>query len=311
MQTWADQKRRLAGARRVLEMRAALLDSLRRFFRERGFLEVETPVRIPAPIPEVHIDAEISGGCFLRASPELEMKKLLAAGYGRIFQVGPCFRSGETGRVHNPEYTMLEWYRAGASCTELISETEELVRSAAEDLAGGTVIRFAGGSIDISPPWNRLAVRDAFLRHAGWDPVVEPDPDRFDVDLVSKVEPALPVDRPVVLTGYPAFAASLARLNPRDPSVAERWELYIGGMELANAFGELADGAELARRFAEWRRGRAKRRAAEYPADESFLAAVSDMPPASGAALGVDRLLMLLADLPSLDAALPFRLPSV
>jgi len=311
MHAWRDEKKRLAGSRRALEMRSALIAAVRRYFLNRDYLEVETPVRIPAPIPEVHIDSEQSGDYFLRASPELHMKKLLAAGFPRLFQVGPCFRSKEFGAIHNPEYTMLEWYKSGAGYLDMICETEEFVGFVAVNAAGSLSVRFSGRAISLAPPWERICVRDAFIRHAGWDPVARFDPDRFDLDLVEKVEPALPKDRPVIMMDYPAPAASLARLKPGCPAVAERWELYVGGMELANAFGELNDGIELARRFTEWQQARRKRNACAYPVDQAFLAAVSDMPAAAGVALGIDRLLMVLADLPSLDHALPFSRPRV
>jgi lysyl-tRNA synthetase class 2 len=269
-----------------LSERARVLRAIRAFFDARGFTEVETPVRIPAPAPEPHIDCPPSGDWFLRASPELQMKKLLAAGMERIYQIGPCFRAGEKGRRHSPEFTMLEWYRANADYLDIARDAEELL---AEVLTRDHA--------DVQ----RITVREAYLRWAGWDPVETWDQDRFDFDMATKIEPNLPKE-PLFLTDYPAPAASLARLKADDPRVAERWELYVDGMELANAFTELTDAAEQRRRF---EAARAERRAlgeADYPLDEEFLSALARMPSAGGVALGVDRLVMLACGASSIDA---------
>ena len=261
-----------------LSERARVLREIRAFFDVRGFTEVETPVRIPAPAPEPHIDCPPSGDWFLRASPELQMKKLLAAGMERIYQIGPCFRAGEKGRRHSPEFTMLEWYRANADYSDIARDAEELVAE---------VLRPRG-----SAALPRVTVREAYRRWAGWDPVEAWDQDRFDFDMATKIEPNLPKG-PLFLMDYPAPAASLARLKADDPRVAERWELYVDGLELANAFTELTDPVEQRRRFES---ARAERRAlgeADYPLDEEFLDALARMPPSGGVALGVDRLVML------------------
>jgi lysyl-tRNA synthetase class 2 len=238
------------------------------------------------------------------------MKRLLAAGYARLFQLGPCFRRGERGALHNPEYTMLEWYRAGADGRAILADTTELVQAACRAVHGEPAFVCRGRRVELAPPWEVLRVRDAFRRWAGWDPVARYDAERFEHDLVHKVEPAFPADRPVVLMGYPAEAAAMSRLDPAEPGTAERWELYLGGVELVNAFTELTDAAEQRRRLEQWA---AERRAAGrevYPLDEAFLAALeAGLPPAGGAALGVDRLVMLLAGETSLDRVLPFREP--
>ena len=273
-----------------LKARACVLRTIRAFFDTRGFVEVETPVRIPAPAPEPHIDCPASGDWFLRASPELQMKKLLVAGLPRIYQIGPCFREGERGRRHAPEFTMLEWYRADADYNDIARDVEELLAD---------VLRPRRGAA-LPTPFAHLTVREAYLRWAGWDPVEAWDQDRFDFDMATKIEPNLP-EKPLFLTDYPAPAASLARLKASDPRVAERWELYVGGMELANAFTELTDPAEQRRRF---EAARAERRAlgeADYPLDEEFLSALAHMPRAGGVALGVDRLVMLACGATSID----------
>lgn len=260
-----------------LSERARVLRAIRAFFDARGFTEVETPVRIPAPAPEPHIDCPPSGNWFLRASPELQMKKLLAAGMERIYQIGPCFRAGEKGRRHSPEFTMLEWYRANADYSQIAVDAEELlVEVLTRDHAYV----------------QRITVREAYLRWAGWDPVETWDQDRFDFDMATKIEPNLPKE-PLFLTDYPAPAASLARLKSDDPRVAERWELYVDGIELANAFTELIDPVEQRRRFELAREERRALGEADYPLDEEFLDALARMPPSGGVALGVDRLVML------------------
>ena len=260
-----------------LSERARVLREIRAFFDARGFTEVETPVRIPAPAPEPHIDCPPSGDWFLRASPELQMKKLLAAGMERIYQIGPCFRAGEKGRRHSPEFTMLEWYRANADYSQIAADAEELL-----------VEVLKRDHADVQ----RITVREAYLRWAGWDPVETWDQDRFDFDMATKIEPNLPKE-PLFLTDYPAPAASLARLKSDDPCVAERWELYVDGIELANAFTELIDSVEQRRRFELAREERRALGEADYPLDEEFLDALARMPPSGGVALGVDRLVML------------------
>ena len=292
-----------------LRRRDALVTSMRAWFHANGFHEVETPIRIPFPAPEPNIDCPPSAGAWLRASPELQMKRLLAAGADRIFQIGPCFRERERGARHNPEFTMLEWYRCGASADDILADACALVRQAVRDVFGGSTLAFHGISIDVGGDWTRLTVRDAFRRFAGWDPATDWDADRFDADLTAKVEPALPKDRPVVLGEYPAPAASLARLKPGDPLVAERWELYIGGMEIANAYGELADGAEQRRRFEAARATRAALGEADYGGlDEGFLRDLESgaFPPCGGIAVGIDRLAMLFCDAASIDEVRPF-----
>jgi lysyl-tRNA synthetase class 2 len=285
-----------------------LNDAIRRFFRDRGFLEVETPVLLPTNAPEAHIDAIHAGAGALRTSPELAMKRLLAGGQEKIFQLGPCFRAGEQGRWHHPEFTLLEWYRAHAGYIDILADTKALLAFVARELRGGSDFSWQGKPLSCAQElWEKIPVSQAFIQHAGWDPALRFDPDRFDLDLVTRVEPALPADRPVVLIDYPVYLAALARRKPDDPLRAERWELYLGGIELANAYSELTDPAEQRSRFEEANAQRAKRGVPPYPLDETFLAALAEMPPSGGIALGVDRLLMILAGADSLDEVLPFR----
>jgi lysyl-tRNA synthetase class 2 len=224
------------------------------------------------------------------------MKRLLAAGCDRIFQIGPCFRAAESGPLHNPEFTMLEWYCAGAGYRDILEDARGLMRRVAAEVLEGRAPEHGDARLDLSAPWTVIKVEDAFLKWAGWNPVRNFDRDRFDVDLVERVEPALPKDRPAVLMDYPAATAALARCREDDPSIAERWELYAGGVELANAFGELTDAVEQRRRFEECRQERLASGKPDHPMDEAFLEALaSGLPACAGAALGVDRLVMLLA----------------
>jgi lysyl-tRNA synthetase class 2 len=291
----------------VLQLRSRVLQAIRRWFTDHDFVEVETPVRLAAPALELYINAEPAGDRFLRTSPELHMKRLMAAGARRIFQMGPCFRRGERGSRHNPEYTMLEWYRADAGYADVLMDTKMLLLAVAREVKGTTDLTYQGRPLALAPFWERLTVAEAFLRWAGWDPVKHYDADRFDLDLIEKVEPRLPREVPVILTDYPAAAAALSRRKPDHPAVAERWELYLGGLEIANAYSELTDPVEQRARFAECAAARAAAGRPVYPLDEAFLAELGAMPPTGGIALGVDRLVMILADLATLDDLLPFR----
>lgn len=283
----------LAARKPTLELRARILKTMRDFFDARGYIEVETPVRVETPAMEDHIDAESSGDHWLRTSPELHMKRMVSAGYERIYQIGPCFRRGEYGSRHRPEYTMLEWYRTGATYRDLETETGELLRALCAQLGRS---KFMG--VDLSAEPVRYTVRDAFWLWAGWDPLEAFDPDRFDVDLTEKIEPRLAeCSVPLLLTDFPTQRAALSRLSQTPPLMAERWELYLAGMEVANAYTELTDADEQRERFITCAQARAKRGQEIYPLDEAFLHDLKKgMPPCAGIALGVDRLIMILAE---------------
>ena len=265
-----------------LVRRAKVIAAIRRFFDDRGFVEVDTPVRVSAPAPEPFIDCPpVATGGFLRASPELQMKKLLAAGMELIYQIGPCFRDGEKGSRHNPEFTMIEWYRKGAGYEVIKDDLVALVRGLRAEFASDEELRV-----------QEITVRDAYLRFAGWDPWREWDQDRFDFDMASKIEPALKeIGGGVFLMDYPVEAAALSRTRG---DVAERWEFYWDGMEIANCFGELCDKEEQAKRFNEAKIKRIELGESDYPIDGEFLEAVEAIGSASGVALGIERLLMVL-----------------
>ena len=277
----------------IWQQRDALMRGIRAFFYERDFTEVDTPIRIPTPCMELHIDAEPSGDYFLRTSPEMFHKKLLAAGHDRIFELGKCFRHGERGPIHNPEYTMLEWYRTASDYMDILEETKALISSVWKGF---------------SNEWKILTVSESFIEYAGWNPVDNFDEDRFDIDLVEKVEPALKrMHGAVILKDYPVEVAALSRRKPDHPLLAERWELYIDGVELANAYSELTDPDEQRRRFEECAGKRRALGKEVYGIDAEFIDAVGRMPPSGGVALGVDRLLMVMTGRSSLDQVLPFR----
>jgi len=301
--------------------------AVREFLTQRGFEEVETPCLVPAPGMEPHIDAFCApylpegGGTgrplWLHSSPEYAMKRLLAEGFPRIFQLARVFRNGEVSDTHNPEFTMLELYRAHTDYRGIMEDLEQTVAHAARAVTGGTRVEAGGGAIDLTPPFERLTVEEAFRKRLGIELAAcdgdagrlrtalraasldaGRDGDSFD-DLffrafLDRIEPGLGLDRPVYLIDWPAPMAALSRLKPDDPRFAERFELYAGGLELANGFSELTDAVEQRRRLLEEQAFRARIGRPVYPLDEQFLAALPRMPEAGGVALGLDRLLMLL-----------------
>jgi len=300
------------GVGRRLQLRARVLGEIRRFFLERDFLEVDTPIRASELAVEPHIEPLRSGEQYLITSPELHMKRLLVAGVPRLFQLVHCFRAEELGHLHACEFLMLEWYRAFAGWQDVLEDTERLLARVCERVLGGSELSLPNGTrMDLRPPFLRISVRDAFARFAGVSDaaeLAERDEDAFFQLLVDRVEPALTsLAQPVFLHDYPSSQAALARRSPEDPSVAERFELYVAGIELCNGFGELNDAVEQRRRS---ELDRARQRAlgrAETPLPEQFLSALEHgMPRSAGNALGVDRLVMLLAGESSIEAVRPF-----
>jgi elongation factor P--(R)-beta-lysine ligase len=321
-----------ARRRPALELRARVTVAIRDFFAARGFVEVETPALQVSPGMEPHtmaLSTELSeplgGGSrrlFLHTSPEFAMKKLLIAGVPRLYQLARVWRDGERSPLHHPEFTLLEWYRAGASYEELMADCAELLRAAAS-AAGVAELRHGGLRCDPFAPARRLTVAEAFARFCGIDLLAtapdpcEPDAARLAAEagrvglhvgerdtwediflriMLARVEPRLGDGAPAILCEYPLALAALARPSPGDPRVAERFELYLCGVELANAFGELTDAAEQRRRFEAAVALKERLYGLRYPIDEDFLAALeAGMPESAGIALGFDRLAMLLA----------------
>jgi len=279
-----------------LKLRHAVLAAVRQWFSTRDFTEVETPLLLDTVAPEEHIEPLKCDRGYLGTSPELEMKQLVAAGLPRVFQLTRAFRRGESGRLHAPEFTILEWYRPGTSVHDLVADLEGLFVHVADQVLGRRTLEWQGRPVDLTPPWRVTQVRDAFLAHAGWDPCADFDGARFDLDLVAKVEPQLGRRAPEVLAFYPVEQASLARRLPSDPALAQRMELYIAGLELANGFVELNDVGEQRERFEKARRHIAKAGRTPPPMPQRFLETLEFLPDCVGLALGVDRMVMLCAD---------------
>jgi lysyl-tRNA synthetase class 2 len=284
-----------------LAARDLAVRSIRRFFDGRGFVEVETPIAVPSPGLDVHLaafelrTAEGRPPRYLSTSPEYQMKRLLALGHARLFQITKAFRRDEQGERHNPEFTILEWYRTHATVHDVMADTEQLVAR----VTGGRVA-LGEREIRVVPPFPRMTVADAFAAYAGVAQenmlaMAEADEDAFFRLLVEKVEPAIErLPHPLFLTEYPASQASLARKKPGDPRVAERFELYLAGVELCNGFGELTDAKEQRARLEHDQKLRRERGLPVYPIDERFLEALErGLPECAGNALGVDRLVAL------------------
>lgn len=269
-------------------------------------MEVEVPCRVPCPLPEANVDAVESGEWFLQASPESCMKRLLAAGYPRIFTIHRAFRKGERGGRHLPEFSLLEWYRAEAGYTALMDDCERLVAFIAKSLGAENSLVYGDFRVDLKRPWPRLSVSDAFARYAQKSAGQAVTDGSFDYDMAFAVEPALDPSRPVFLCDYPKEKASLARISTNNTLVAERFELYAAGLEIANGFSELNDAEEQRRRFADEEKDRRAAGKPPYPAPEKFLEDLSRMPPAAGIALGLDRLVMLFADAREIDEVTAF-----
>jgi lysyl-tRNA synthetase class 2 len=303
---------------KLLAERAAALASARAFFASRGYLEVETPIAIPSPGLDLHLDAfELSPTTkkaprFLSTSPEYQMKRLLSSrrGEGRIFQITRAFRAGELGVRHNPEFTILEFYRTGASYEAIMRDTEQLVAR----MTGGCVM-LDGRAIDLRPPLPRITLLEAFTRWGSCTPeetlrLAEHDEDAFFSKLAFEVEPGLAsLDHGVFITDYPTSQASLARKKPSDPRVAERFELYVGGVELCNGFGELTDAAEQRMRLERDQAARTQKGKPVYPIDERFLDALSTskgLPDCSGNAIGFDRLVAVMCGTRSIGDVMSF-----
>ena len=289
-----------------LLLRSRIIQAIRRFFIELDYLEVDTPVRIPAPAPEAHIDAVATADHYLQTSPELCMKQLLAAGYPRIFQICKCFRHQERGHKHLPELTMLEWYHAGKNYLDLMKECEDLICFIAQYLGRGDRLIYRDRPIGLAKPWPRLAVAEAFDQYGSQSMQAALATNSFDEVLAFDIEPYLGVPNPLFLYDYPAPHGALARLKAQDPSLAERFELYMAGVELCNGFSELIDAAEQRDRFEKEQHLRRSLNKPVYPMPEKFLQALKDMPDAAGNALGIDRLVMLFADADKIDDVVAF-----
>jgi lysyl-tRNA synthetase class 2 len=331
MTDWRPDK--LARRLPFLQARARIQAALRQWFAREGFVEVETPILQVAPGAEVHLqgfatdwetpDGEEEQVRWLHSSPEFAMKKLLAGGMPKLFQFARVFRNGEGSALHHPEFTMLEWYRAGTGYEAIMADCAALL-----GLTGARELSWEGRVCDPEATPERLTVAEAFVRYAGVDVLAtvgnaeklaqasgivmhagDTWDDVFFRVMFAKIEPWLGMGRPTILCEYPITMAALARAKPGDPRVAERFELYVCGVELANAFGELTDAAEQRRRFEHEMAEKQRRYGERYPVDEDFLAALARMPPACGSALGFDRLVMLVTGASRVDQVIWTPMP--
>jgi lysyl-tRNA synthetase class 2 len=332
-----------AARRPYLLARSRIAAAVRAWFAAQDFVEVETPVLQVSPGNETHLHAfatELTGpggerqGLYLRTSPEFACKKLLAAGERRIFDFARVFRNRERGALHHPEFTLLEWYRAGEPYETLMDDCTALLAEAAR-AAGSSEFRFRGKHVDPFAAPERVSVAEAFARHAGIDLLATVSGGKGDraalaaaaakagvttaaddswVDVFSRVlaervEPHLGQGRATLLYEYPLPLAALARAKPGSGQVAERFELYACGVELANGFGELTDAAEQRSRFKTAMAEKERIYGEHYPIDEDFLAALTQMPEASGCALGLDRLVMLATGASRIDQVIWGAMP--
>jgi len=331
-----DERARLAARRPALQARAAILRAVRGYFEAQGFVEVETPARVMSPGQELHLEAlPAGGGRHLITSPEYHMKRLVAGGLPRIVQFCRCFRAEEDGPFHQPEFTMVEWYRAGGNMDELMLDCEAIIEIAARAVGtwprvpvpAGRRSPHSDGALALAAPFERTTIRKLFHDHAGiglrgdeeasvlrvlaqragcqvgpdaaWDDV-------FYQVFLDRVEAHLGCGHPTFVLDWPTPLGALARRKPDDPLTVERFELYAGGLELANAFGELTDPVEQRARFVEEAERRRQRGSTVYPIDEKLLDALGCMPPTCGIALGFDRLVMLVLGASSIRDVLAF-----
>jgi lysyl-tRNA synthetase class 2 len=234
------------------------------------------------------------------------MKRLLSANFSKIFQISKCFRRGERGDRHLPEFTLLEWYRSGIDYRDLMDECEVLIRFLTERVNMGNTISYQGREIDLKTPWERLTVQEAFDRYARFTLKKALEAGAFDEVMVNEIEPNLGMSRPAFLYDYPSPLAALARLKPGDEALAERFEVYMAGVELANGFSELNDPVEQRARFEAEQHQRVSMGKEVYPMPEEFLHSLQDMPKAAGIAFGVDRLAMLFCDAADIDHVVAF-----
>lgn len=328
----------------LITKRSHIMRKIRDFFWKNDFLEVETPILVKLPGQEPNLDLfktefkspvydngkNIAREMYLITSPEYAMKKLLVAGFKRIFQITKSFRNKETeGRLHNPEFTILEWYRTNAGYREIMQDVEKLIFEVASFYYSNGILPYQGGNIDITPPWPRLRVFDVFEKYAEIDRNTLVDSEKlgaavqakgyklgadfsyedlFFIVFLNEIEQKLGFEKPVILYDYPEQMSALATVRCENGvAFAERFEVYCAGIELCNAFNELTDPVEQRRRLEKERKIRKQMGKECYEVDQSFISALEcGMPPSGGIALGVDRLIMLLTDTPDIRDVLAF-----
>lgn len=319
MKTWQRIKSNPALLERYL-IREKVIDTIRKFFKVQGFHEVFTPILVPVPSIEPNLEVfktelrtshGIKRDAYLIMSPEYSIKKLLAAGIGNCFEITKCFRNEEeVSSLHNPEFTMLEWYRIKANYWDIMTDFEKLFTQIVKDINPEVDLRswkYQGDTYDITPPWPRISFEEAFAKYAKKDINKVEDEDFYQI-FFNEVEPKLRESRkPAIIYDYPVSQAALARVNQKDPRFAERFEVFLAGVELGNCFSELTDPVEQRKRFEKdfaLRRAQGK---TEYPVDDDLIEALKEgLPEVSGIAVGVDRLIMLASDVSSISETLFF-----
>lgn len=274
-----------------------LESACRRFFYSRGFSEVKTPETVKSPFPEPNINAVPSADGYYRTSPELHLKILLSQGMRNIFEIGPCRRQGEKGKLHKEKFTMLEWYQNDADYKTLINFTKDMLVYISKELLSSNVISFKGICLDFSAEWQIYSLSELFAKFANMNMQQALKKNLFEEILTDKIEPNLPRKNPVIIKDYPAEMAALSKLKADNTSLCERWELYLCGVEIANTYTELTDPLEHRQRFNEWCEIRKNNGLEEYRPDPAFLDALEmGLPESAGCALGMDRLLMIMND---------------
>jgi elongation factor P--(R)-beta-lysine ligase len=335
MKNW-EKMRSSAELKKNYILAGQIIDLIRAFFKERGFFEAQTPTLVAAAGQEPYLSPFKVDFCdeknkkyqgFLITSPEYSLKKLLVAGFDKIFELAKVFRQNESfGGTHNPEFTMLEWYRTNSDYSKIMEDTEQLVNFLAKKIKGSEKILYQGQKIDLTPPWPRLTVKELFKKYADVDldkaktledfkkQVKNKNYSKFDdwndifyLIFLNEIEPNLPKDKPVFVCDYPLPQASLSKKKDKDSFYAERFEIFIAGMELGNAFSELVDSKEQYERFKEEHDLRKKLKKDEIPIDKDLIYALElGMSPSGGIAVGLERLQMLLLDAKDINDILPF-----
>ena len=283
-----------------------MIQAIRDFFTDNLYLEVETPIVCPSIIPESQIDPVTSEGRYLQASPELCMKRLLAKGFNKIFQICKCFRKNERGLHHLSELTLLEWYAKNDTYLDLMDQCQELIKFIATQLHLDNQIKYQDKIINLNQPWQKLTVQQAFVLYADRSLNDALSEGSFDEIISFQIEPRLGNTSPCFLYDYPASLASLAKLLPGNPEVAQRFEFYMAGIELANGFTELTDPVEQRSRFEIENKIRRSQKKTVSPLPEKFLTDLEKMPDAAGIALGIDRLAMIFCNASSIDDVVAF-----
>lgn len=318
MKTWKKIKENPDLTEKYL-VREKVVDTIRDFFKKQNFHEVFTPILVPIPSTEPNLEVfqtdlrtlkGIKRDAYLIMSPEYSIKKLLAAGIGSCFEITRCFRNGEeVSPFHNPEFTMLEWYRVGANYFNVMEDFENLFNQIIKNVNPKADLKkwkYQGQSYDLTPPWPRIRIPDAFEKYAGKDVLKVSDDDFYKI-YFNEVEPEiLKLGKPYFIYDYPISQASLSKPS-KDPRFAERFEVFLGGVELGNCFSELTDAAEQKKRFEIEKKQRERAKKTKYPIDEDLIEAFkSGLPEVSGIAVGVDRLIMLASDVPSVSDTMFF-----